>query len=275
MEQYPIPKGIYELVDIFCTWCVQLSKPYERFTLKLPGCFLFPFSDRYDLADLEACRDLMRTNWGNMLTHSKKFGLKLGKWRNPIKPTIKTLKDPDVIAFFAHAHLKFYDNQPAEVELGPNGGHTGSNLTTDYTSHEYMFLEDPNESLINVLAPWFGTYDGTNNPYGGFIKEMTVSTTEYSITILSVSQHGNDITPLKFSDDLLARFTIQLHKCCIDNFVQDGGFNTAVIGDNWTATQGLDDSWVIDVVNQLYMGSGRGATETNNDLLNYIGRLLV
>lgn len=275
MKDLPIPKGVYELVDIFLTWVVKLANEYESNTLKIPGCYLFPFNDHYDLEDLEAARNLMKTNWGNAITHAQKFGMKMGKWRDPVKPNAKTLSDPDVIAFFNHAHIKYYDNQPANVELYPSGGYIGTNLTTNYTAVEFCFIDNPNESKIHVLAPFFGTYDGTNNPYGGLILTGDTGGSEYYISSLHVAQHGNNIQPNYFSSGISGKVVMELHKCVKDNYLQDGGFNTVITGDNFTADQGLDESWLLEAANQLFYGTGRGATETNDDLLNFLGRSMI
>lgn len=275
MAEYPIPKGVWDLVDAFCTWGVQLTKPYEQFTLKIPGSTMFPFNSMYDLADLEAARDLLRVNLGNATTHAQKFGLKMGKWREPVKPTIKSLSDPDVIAYLSHAHMTYYDNQPASVELGPNGGFTGANLTNDYILTEYMFLNDPNESLLHVMAPFFGTYNATNNPYGGIILTASPNAVEYGISALHVSQHGTNIAPILYSSMVMGVMLLQIVKCFTDNYVKDGEWDIQVMGAHHTAQQSMEDGWSLEVTNQLFIGVGRGATETNNDLCNYIGRLLV
>jgi hypothetical protein len=278
MKEFPIPKGVYEIVDIFCTWYILLSKPYERYTLKLPGSHVLPFDCAYDLADLEAMRNLLRANWGNMLTHAKKFGLKLGKWRDPVKPTERNLNDVDVIALFNHMHFKWCDDGTDGVqEYGPNGGFDGANLTTDYTGTAFYFKDTPNESKIHVLAPFFGTYDATNNPYGGVILERSPTATEYYVNMKQLSQHGTDIyeASLEGAQSLGVRLILQCIKAVMDNAVEDGDFNICIVGANLTADVGLDDAWVLGIVNQLYKGNNRGATETNNDIINFIGRLLV
>jgi hypothetical protein len=275
MKDFPIPKGVYEIVDIFCTWVIQLAKPYTQYTINIPGAYLFPFNDLYDLADLEAARELLRVNWGNAITHAQKFGLKMGKWRDPVKPIVKTLNDVDVIAFLNHTHMCYCDDgTDGSQELYPNGGYIGTNLTTNYTGTKFHFKETPNESKIHVLAPWFGTYDGTNNPYGGLILEVAAAG-EYGLNIMRVSQHGTNIGGTGFNAECAAKYLCLLTKASIDNAVEDGDYNVVVTGANLTADQGFDDIWVMDLMNLLYYGNNRGATETNNDLLNFFGRLLV
>ena len=274
MANYPIPKGVWELVDTLGTWGVSLGKSYEKYTLRIPECVLFPFNDYYDLEDLEAARDIMRINLGNTITHAQKFGLKMGKWRDPVKPTIKQFNDPDVIALFNHLHLTITDKDPALIEFSPNGGFGGANLTTDYTLTEYMFLDDPNESPLHVLAPIFGIYDATNNPYGGWVLSASVAT-EYYISAMHCKQHGDNILEIKYDTYESALWLLLLHKCVSDNAVADGKFNIGVFGTQLTVEQGFDDVWSLALFCNCFTGSNRGATETNNDLLNYLGRLLV
>ena len=274
MAQYPIPKGIYEIIDIFATWVIQIGEEYSKYTVNIPGAYVFPFMSRYDLADFEAMRELMRTNLGNAVNHSKKFGLKMGKWRDPSKPQVRKLNDVNVIAFFNHMNVNYLDDGTDGVQtLAPIGGFTGANLVADYTATEYFFKDNPNESIIHVLAPWFGTYDATNNPYGGIILEI-VPNAEYGLGMLSVGQHGTNIGSAGLGDPI-CRYMILLIKAGIDNYVKDGDFGIVVTGANLTADKALDEAWTLDIMNNLFYGTNRGATETNNDLINFIGRLLV
>jgi hypothetical protein len=279
MKDYPIPKGVWEIVDIFCTWGIQMSKEYEQFSINIPGCYVLPFTNKYDLADLEAMRDLLRANQGNMLTHAKKFGLKLGKWRDPKKPIWKDFTDVDVIAFFNHAHVYLYDDgTDGDVLFYPNGGFAGANKTTNYTYVEFKFKQDPNESQIHVLAPFFGTYDGTNNPYGGIIHPDASLVSTHGSPFKCVSQHGTSFTNLSYDDAAgqIARQIIMFYKAVIDNVAEDGKFNLGLFGTSVSGGSiGYDDCWPLDVVNMLFTGSGRGYTETVNDLITWIGRKIV
>lgn len=274
MKDVPIPKGVFELVSVLCTWGVQLSKPYEKYTLRIPGSTLFPLNCPYDLEDLEEAFDLLRVNQGNAITHAKKFGLKMGSWKDPIKPIIKQLNDPDVIAFFCHAHMEIVDKDPAAIEFSPNGGFAGDNVNTDYTLTEFTFFETPNESVLHVLAPIFGVYDATNNPYGGWLLN-SANAAEYFISAEYVAQHGTSMTRLQYDSIKAALLVMQLHKCVFDNKAVDGKFNVGIFGTQVTTEQGMDDVWPLAYFNNLFYGKGRGMTETNNDLLNYLGRLLV
>ena len=272
MKDFPIPKGIYELVDTFCTWVVRLTNEYEKHTLKIPAAIFSPFMCRYDLADLEAMRNLMRVNLGGMVTHAKKFGLKTVGWRDPVKPTEKLVSDPDVIAYFCHSPFQWYDKTPAVDQVDLNGGFGGANLTTDYTLHEYLFKDSPNESKIHCLAPWFGIYNGTNNPYGGVIIQNSPNTAEYYVNFNSCAQHGTAMTAADMGDAVFCDLIISLHKCSYDN--KAATFSLNLNGTNFTAAKGMDDAWPLATMNLLFIGSGRGATETNNDLLNLLGRSL-
>lgn len=273
MKNYPVPKGVYEIVDIFCTWVVKLTQEYEAFTLRIPAAIFAPFKTKYDLADLEAMRDLLRVNLGGYTTHALKFGMKSGTWRDPVKPTEKLTSDPDVIAHFNHAQFKIYDNQPVQFEVYGNGGHIGGNLTTNYTSHEYFFKDNPNESLIHLLAPWYGTYSAANNPYGGFILVEDVNAAEYYVSFAHCAQHGTAMANADMGNAVLTDMIIGLHEVAWANALAT--FLLKIDGTNFTAAKGMDDSWPLATVNLLFKGTNRGATETNNDLLNWIGAGLV
>lgn len=271
MSEYPVPKGIYELVDLFATWILKLSQEYEQYSLKIPASYMVPFTSFYDLADLEAMRGLIRVNLGNMTTHAKKFGLKTGAWRDPIKPVVKTTSDPDVIGFFNHSWFLFYDNTPGIQLVQPNGGWAGANLTDDYTLVEYFFKDNPNESPMHVLGPWFGVYDGTNNPYGGFIILGAPNSAEYYTNLVISDQHGINAGIASIVTDN-AKEVLPLFKAASDS--ENAVFSMAYAGTNLTANQNLQDSWALASLLQLFTGKGRGATETNNDLINYLGRSL-
>ena len=272
MSEFPVPKGIYEIVDIFCTWVVRITQEYEKHTLRIPAAIFQPFDVVYDLEDYQAMRSLLRTNLGGMTTHAKKYGLGISSWRDPIKPVEKTLNDPDVIAYFCHSPIKYYDNQPAAVIFRPNGNYAGANLTTDYTLTEFGFKDNPNESKIHVLAPWFGEYDGTNNPYGGIIIQGTPNSAEYYYNLMFCAQHGTSMTAANLGDAIIADTILLLHKLASDNVAAT--FNLQFTGTNFTADKGLDDCWPLAYNNLLFYGTGRGATETNNDIINFLGRLL-
>lgn len=272
MKEFPVPKGIYEIVDTFCTWVIKLTQEYERFTLRIPAAIFQPFNCLYDLEDFEAMRHKLQVNLGGMVTHSKKYGLGVGAWRDPIKPAERTVNDVDVIAYFNHSPFKYYDNQPAQITVSPNGGFLGANLTTDYSAHEYGFKDTPNESKIHVLASWFGTYNATNNLYGGHIRQVNANTAEYYVNLLFCAQHATSMSMANLGDAIITDTLITLHKGASDNVAAD--FKLEFNGTNFTAVKGLDDCWPLAYNNQLFYGSGRGATETHNDLINYLGRTL-
>ena len=271
MKEYPVPKGIYEIVDLFCTWIVQISPEYEKYSLRIPASYLVPFNSFFDLADLEAMRGLLRVNLGNMTTHAKKFGLKTGAWRDPIKPAVKTFGDVDVIALMNHTWFDFYDNTPGIQLVQPNGGWAGDNLLTDYTAVEYFFKDTPNESPLHVLGPWFGVYDATNNPYGGFILLASPTSAEYSVNMVRSAQHAIMVTDVELTD-AGAKEVMLMMKAASDS--ENAVFSLAYAGTNFTANQNLQDSWPLVSMYNLFKGTGRGATETNNDLINYLGRRL-
>lgn len=272
MAEFPVPKGIYEIVDIFCTWVVRITQEYEKHTLRIPAAILCPFTALFDLEDYQEMRGLLRANLGGMTTHAKKYGLGIGTWRDPIAPIEKDVNDVDVIAYFNHSHLSYYDNSPAYVKFYPNGGFRGGNLTTDYTSTEYAFKDTPNESKIHVLAPWLGLYDGTNNPYGGFIIQGPANNAEYYVNLLFCAQHGTAMAQANLGDAIISDTIVMMHKVGTDN--NAATFSLEYNGTNFTATKGVDDCWPLAYNNKLFYGSGRGATETNNDLLNFLGRSL-
>ena len=272
MADFPVPKGIYELVDLFCTWVVKITPEYERFTLRIPGAIFVPFMSVYDLADFEAMRSLLRVNLGGMITHAKKYGLGTSAWRDPVKPVEKDVNDVDVIAYFNHSPFLYYDNTPGIATFQPNGGFSGNNLTTEYTLVEYAFKDTPNESMIHVLAPWFGTYNGTNNPYGGIIRQGAPNTAEYYVNLAFVAQHGTSMAAANLGDAIVTDTIIMMHKVATDN--KAATLSLEFAGTNFTATKGVDDCWPLAYNNKLFYGTGRGATETNNDMINYLGRLL-
>ena len=272
MKEFPVPKGIYNLVDIFCTWLVKITQEYEKHTLRIPAALFAPFFTVYDLADYEALRSICRVNLGGMVTHAKKYGLGTMAWRDPVQPTIKDVNDVDVIAYFNHSPFKYYDNQPAAVIFSPNGGFLGTNLTTNYTLVEYAFKDTPNESPIHVLAPMFGVYNATNNPYGGQILQVATNAAEYYVNISFVAQHGTGVDPANLGDAILTDTLLLMHKAASDNVAATLSLNFT--GTNFTAAKALDDCWPLAYNNQLFYGAGRGATETNNDLINYLGRSL-
>ena len=272
MKEFPAPKGVYEIVDIFLTWVVVITQEYEKHTLRIPPMIIQPFNSVYDLEDLEAARGLLRVNLGNYVTHAKKFGLKSGAWRDPVKPTEKDTSDVDVIAFFNNARFNFYDDTPAVDEVDINGGFPGGDLVNNYLLHEYYFKDNPNESKIHAFAPWFGTYDGTNNPYGGVIGVTSTAAVLYNISSMNVAQYGAAVV-IGNMTNTSAKVLMMLHKCSYDNVADT--FHVAITGTNITAIRGQDDVWPLAYANKLFYANNRTAAATNNDLLNLIGRSLV
>ena len=272
MKDFPIPKGVFEIVDVFCTTIIQVAREYERYTVRIPGMFILPFKSLYDLEDLEAARALMRVNLGNFTTHAKKFGLKIGAWRDPVKPTVKDVNDVDVIAMLNHMVISFYDDIPAVDWVDLNGGMRGANLTTEYTLHEFFFKDTPNESLVHVFAPFFGTYNNPNNPYGGLILKDSPTAVLYNLNFGSVGEYGTNFGVSSLTDPG-PKVIVSLLKCTYDNVADT--FHNAITGTNITVLRGNDDIWPLAIQNKLFKGTGRAGAETNNDLLTVIGRLLV
>lgn len=271
MSEFPVPALIDHIVDLFCGWVIQLSKEYERYTLRIPPMIFYPWVLPYDLEDLEAARGLLRVNWGNAITHAQKFGLKMGSWKDPVKPVIKMPSDLDVFAFFNHAHFKFYDNQPAQVEVYPDGAFMGTDHTSDYTNTEYFFMDTPNESPIHVLAPFFGTYNAVNNPYGGLILEMDANTTEYRVNFHACAQHGTSFTVTSLTSAGVEALLLFFKGYWDGN---SAAFQVQLNGTDFTAEQAVVGHWPLAHALSAYIGGGRPGNETDNDILNYIGRLL-
>lgn len=272
MAEFPVPKGVYELVDIFASWIVRITPEYERFTLRIPPAYYVPFYCVYDLLDFQAMRQLLRVNLGGFVTHAKKYGLGTTSWRDPKPPVIKDLHDVDVIAYFNHSPFKYIDKNVATLIVAENGGFTGTDKTDDYALTQYGFKDNPNESKMHVLAPWFGVYDATNNPYGGFIHQGAPNAAEYYVNLSFVAQHGIDVAIANLGDAIITDTMLLLHKAASDNVAAT--FTLEFNGTDFTATRGLDDCWPLGYYNDLFYGAGRGYDETTNDLINFLGRIL-
>ena len=272
MKNYPVPKGIYELVNAWFGWIVQLADEYEQFSLRIPPCYFAPFNDYYDLADLEALREICRVNLGNMTTHAKKFGLKTGSWTDPKSPTIKKPDDVDFIAYCNHAMIVWYDNTPAADVANPNGGFMGANRTSNFTSVEYCFKDTPNESIFHLFAELFGYTQGANAVYAGIFVPGGVNAAEYTTDLLDVAEHGTAVSSMLLGE-LPCVVINSLFKAFHDS--NSAIFQVSLGGTNFTAAQLMDGVWPFAVANNCYIGSGRGADETENDIVNYFGKLLV
>lgn len=276
MSEYPMPKGIDDILKVFFTWVVELGVAYEQYSLRIPPQLFVPYMSMYDLADFEAMRELLRVNLGNAITHAKKFGLKMGKYHDPIKPEILPLKngDPRVLAYFNHSKFSIYDNTPAEDIIVPDGGFAGVNSTTNWTSVEYFFKDSPNETPFHVLGPWSGIYEATHNPYGG-IFHTDVAAVEYRTNLQSVAEHGTAPSGSVLTDINV----VSIYK--LFKGFNDGAaavFKLYLDGTNFTAAQAIDGAsatWPLAQIFGLHLGTNRGKTEAENDLINYIGRLLV
>ena len=272
MKDFPAPKGVYELVDTFFTWMVQLTQEYERFTLRIPAMVFQPFNSLYDLEDLQDMRNELRSNLGGFKTHAQKYGLGLGSWRDPVPPVMKRTSDVDVIAYFNHSHFNYNDKNNATVVVNPDGGFMGADSSTNYTGVEYMFKDTPNESKIHVLAPWFGIYDGTHLPYGGLFKYVPATASEYYANFANCAQHGTNIGHAIMTSNVL-KTILPLYKAYADG--QSATFIRTINGTNFTAAQNIGGSeWCLAKENLLFMGLGRGFDETNNDLINFIGKII-
>ena len=270
-KDYPIPALAIELGSIFAGWIIQIAPEYEKHTIRIPPSYIKPFWSVYDLEDYQAIRDLMRVNLGGFITHSKKYGLKNGTMPALHAPVIKTLNDSDVMAFFNHCHFMFYDNTPGQQRVNPDGGFMGTNLTTTYTGVHYFFKDTPNESKLHVLAPWFGIYDITNNPYGGLIITGNASAVEYRANFDLTAQHG--VAAGVNGSIATHSEIIQMFKAFWDG--NSAIFECELTGTNMTADQQVVDHWPLALHNNAFYGTNRPAVATNNDLLNFIGRACV
>ena len=270
-KDFPMPALAIELAQIFSGWIVKLSEPYEAHTIRIPSSHFIPFSSWYDLEDYEAMRDLLRVNLGGFITHGKKFGLKTGAVPTLKAPEVRDLTHPDVIAYFNHASFSFYDNTPGTEHVYPDGGFQGTNLTTDYTNVEYIFKDNPNESKLHVLAPWFGVYNATNNPYGGIVTYGAVSAAEYRTGFLIGHQHDSIITAVQNITNI--GFILQLYKAWWDG--NSAVFQVNAGGTNFTAAQQITEIWPLAIMNRCFFGTNRPAVAVNNDMLNFIGRICV
>ena len=270
MAQYPMPKGCDSIVKDLFSWVIKLTESYDKYTIRIPSAIFQPFNTRYDLADLEAMRELLRVNLGGFTTHAKKYGLGVGSWHDPVKPVERKFGEPDITAFLCHSHYIWYDNTPAHAHAYPAGGFVGGNSTTDWTSVEYYFHSDPNESSLHVLAPLFGTYDATHNKYGGWLIDGAAVAAEYQVNFFSCAQHGTSMTNHSFIDKSSGAI-IAVMKATSDGIAT---LKKYIDGTNFTAASELASNWAYSNYFGLFFGSGRGQTEAQNDMLNYIGRIM-
>ena len=272
MKDIPIPKGVYEIVDIFATWIIKLSMEYEKYTLRIPAAHFQPFNTLYDLEDYQKMRDtVMKPNMGNAITHSKKFGLKMGSWRDPIKPRFVDLTSNEAIGFFNHARFLYDDKNHAKVVVNADGGFMGANETTNYTSVHYFFKDDPNENILHLFAHWFGLYNGTHNKYGGLIIVTPPGDSEYRLSFITVAEHGTAIAATAMTGSC-ANVILPLYAAYDD--CNSATWAISIGATNFTASQVQEGYWKLALYSKLFVGTNRSAVEVYNDMLNYIGRLI-
>jgi hypothetical protein len=102
---------------------------------------------------------------GELKNHCQKFGIKLEQFNPEImKPRIIGLNSEDGIAYFQHTRF-----------MCRNGIASANSVylpAYDYENNggegkRWWFKEDPNESPLNYLMPFFQGYESTYNKYGG------------------------------------------------------------------------------------------------------------
>ena len=273
MKDIPIPKGVYEIVDIFATWIIKLSEEYEKYTLRVPAAHIQPFNTLYDLEDYQKMRDtVMKPQMGNAITHAKKFGMKMGTWRDPIKPRFVDLTSNEAIGLFNHARFLYDDKNDDKIVVNADGGFMGANETTNYTGVEYLFKDDPNENVLHLFAHWFGLYNATHNQYGGVIVCVPPGNTEYHINLLIVAEHGTAVAA-SLLGGTTANNILPLYKAYDDS--NSATWAVTITATNFTANQVMVGYWKLGLYSKLFVGTNRSANEVYNDILNYVGRLIV
>lgn len=215
-----IPNVVIELFKAF-NFYIKFGDPYQIGAVEIPGQYYLPFypKDAYTTLSTVAtgALDLIYAQQGQAKRHMDKFGIKYSKFDvSLLTPREIDQNHPDAIAWFNHAPLTIAGSGVAgycpggydaagDVVAGGIFGTGGLFYTGAHSNVAYFFKDNPNESVIHVLAPLLDMYHATNNPYGWMFNPGTFISTTAKDTGLKASQVeaseflGADASEMTFS----------------------------------------------------------------------------
>jgi hypothetical protein len=164
LEGLIIPNLVIEILKPL-NFYIKMSEPWIQGETTIPPRYVVLRTPSLSLASLNSYVETIRSNQGEAKMHMDKFGIKYSTWdQSLLEARELTINDIDAIAYFQHAYLMINNTtgspqyyKPQSIDLGQDGGE-------DY---KYYFADNPNESVINVLAKLFHTREATYNKYGG------------------------------------------------------------------------------------------------------------
>jgi hypothetical protein len=204
LEKLDCPDFAIRFVNIF-TWYIRMTSGYTRGTrTQIPPSYYLPFTHINDLNEMVAFRDIAKANKQYAMDHCTKFGIPFSKFsldklkcREIMRDQV--FKDPTATCFFNMANMK-YRNSSGVANLWHCTMLTGANQTTDYTNIRNLFDDTVPHSILRALTMLFGTYDATNNEYGGLIISLDTTATQYTIACRQMKMGGTTWTECSISN---------------------------------------------------------------------------
>jgi hypothetical protein len=201
LEQHECPDFVPRFVKLFC-WYIKLSEGYEKAGLPIPPSYFLPICHVHTLTNLQAHRETAKGVAAQAMTHCRKFGIPFSKFSCDKLESREVRRqdvfmDQDLIAYFGLQAFSYcYKTGPTVTTKRQSTSLTGANLTTDYSNILCMFDDTKEMSIMMALGPVYmnGTYDATNNPYGGIVTLLATSATEYNTNVLHVKHLGTSWT---------------------------------------------------------------------------------
>lgn len=171
-----IPKVVIDVIKVF-NFVIKYTEAYKIGPVEIPAQYVLPFTPSLSYATIQSYITNIGSNQGQMKRHMDKFGFKYVSFTpDMLDMRIINPDHPDALAWFNHAPLSItgsgksaYWPQTDGVAVGTYY-YPGSIYLNAHNTTRYYFRDNPNESMIHVLAPCLEYYESTYAKYGGLFR---------------------------------------------------------------------------------------------------------
>lgn len=197
LEKHNCPDFIYRFLKPFMYY-IKMTESYMKAELPVPPSYLLLNVHTHTLIQLEAHRELFKTNAGYAETHCQKYGIPFSKFSADKLKCVEVKRNDifnnqDLIAYFNIMPIVYTIDTPAVTNKFHAAILTGANLTTDYSLINYVFDDQQEMSILHALFPIWGTTI-VNNTYGEMMTTIDSGAAEYDVNVLHMKLLGTSWT---------------------------------------------------------------------------------
>lgn len=269
MKDLEIPDVIWKVVKEL-NFYFKLSEGWTDVkNNNIPGRYLFYRMPYLASASIHTLITAVWAEQGELRMHCKKFGIKTSKFTSDwLVPREIRLDHVDALAYFQHGALNVRDSIATnDKQYFAAFGIHGDGAE----ARKWWFYDNPNESVLNYLAPLFYSYEAEFNMYGGLLSATLLPTGADSFALC-----GKFTATELVSKDIIE--VIEIWMLFLAAWEQVDVINIELTG---TAISNFDISvanagitWLRSAFGDIWYGTGIDEISIKHTLLSYLQELM-